>query len=977
MRLVMLENKRKTVWGAAAICSLLIVAGCQRATNPAAPKVNGKTLQQWAEQAAAPLKPSIGVDPHGRDAHARQQRDFAFRQIETFGSPAIAVLLQLRSHPDDDISRQATRALQNIGKHIDLEAELVLPLLVEVLENSDRSDVSAWSEASLRSIGEGVPAVKAMVAPLSDRKLRSSVVLDIGGWPDWRQRMLRDIRQHDQSSSRTADYAELERLVSQIVSYQLNVKNNVGTRDLPPVGDLVEQVKSRQNLLGSLSGLYRIAEANATVDDLDLGPATPDLTEAVPALTEVAGGNQAGIVVLAIKTIGLIGQDAQTALPVLIQQLKSANYDIRAESAAALGGIGITDRSVVEALIASLDTEITTPVMGNRRPPGLPRGTRGANANWRSRLPPGTLSRNVAVSLGRIAAHPDISVPALLNLRDFHVMPGLIDQDPVSTALGAFGQDSRVAINPLIDSLGATSFSQSALETLREIDPGLQSTIQQLSDRLSDADEHERIQAARVLLRFARNRNPATAPAERVAFGRWAVPALEAAAAREEKPLSQWAAYALWRYDPSSHNPAPALPILIEALEEPKQQHLRKSTVLSDLAEMGPKGKPASASIVKAIERGDFGDTGAMQLLKIDPVAALQAGLVTGLSPENLPSTILQPLGALEPYFEREHPNFRREFDTSGNLVLLRLRSARLTDDDLAGIVSYSGLRVIDLSYNEELTDEGLGSLATLRNLRSIDLTGCKVIGDALLEKLTKLPNLETLTLTKTSVTADGLRHFAETHPQAVDPETLNAVEVLGLDRIQRYGLRGKLGSDFRLKELAFSGKRITEDSFARILAGQDSLKSLTVYRTVPFADSWFAHLSNCPNLELLNLKYCEGLSTETFSAIGGLNRLKTLDLEGTRIGDAELTHLHGLIQLEELNLTNCYPVTDRGIAALLELKKLRKLHLRGCRGVTTNSLQVLVSMPELEFVNLSGVAKSVLESEECQRALPNCRIQF
>lgn len=261
-----------------------------------------------------------------------------------------------------------------------------------------------------------------------------------------------------------------------------------------------------------------------------------------------------------------------------------------------------------------------------------------------------------------------------------------------------------------------------------------------------------------------------------------AAPALETTAASDAPELAAWSAYALWKMDADRYSLEPALPVLMDAIDQPKSGAVNKMSVLADLADAGPVAKPAVESIVRAIQRGDFGSLGVTYLLKIDPHAALQAGLVTGLSAEQLPTIQLQEIGPLQNYYDKPRSSRRREYDAAGNLVLLGLRSANLTPSDLSALSSFDELRVLDLSHNRQLDDQSVAALSRLHNLKSIDLTGCPLITDATLDSLMELPRLKELLLRDTGVTLEGLRRFRQTKSGVVDPKSLDAIRMSGLN---------------------------------------------------------------------------------------------------------------------------------------------------------------------------------------------------
>ena len=180
----MLRNNGHLASVASAVCGLLIVAGCQRATKPAVQQVNGKTLQQWADEATAPLQPDRFADVHHRELRAKENRTQSLNNIEKFDAAAIPVLLDLRQNGDLGLRNDASRILSQIGARISPEAEAVIPLLASLGERSVSSESKRWADAVLSDIGSGTTPVDAMMNPLSNRALRSAVVVDLAR-ADW------------------------------------------------------------------------------------------------------------------------------------------------------------------------------------------------------------------------------------------------------------------------------------------------------------------------------------------------------------------------------------------------------------------------------------------------------------------------------------------------------------------------------------------------------------------------------------------------------------------------------------------------------------------------------------------------------------------------------------------------------------------------------------------------------------------------
>lgn len=127
--------------------------------------------------------------------------------------------------------------------------------------------------------------------------------------------------------------------------------------------------------------------------------------------------------------------------------------------------------------------------------------------------------------------------------------------------------------------------------------------------------------------------------------------------------------------------------------------------------------------------------------------------------------------------------------------------------------------------------------------------------------------------------------------------------------------------------------------------------------------------MSACPLLHNLDVSWATGLNDKCFEDlisppvdrkpgvknISRLHRLKSIHLSGTEITDVslELMTLH-LSQLEELNVSYCTRITDRGIQILASSKSatqdsLKVLNISGCRGLTELSLDAIKNFSKLK----------------------------
>ena len=83
--------------------------------------------------------------------------------------------------------------------------------------------------------------------------------------------------------------------------------------------------------------------------------------EAVPALLEVLKGKKSPVLVIrAAEAIGRIGPQAKTAVPLLVQMLKSSDWGMRASAITALGAIGPDAKAALPAIVQAYGNYLET-----------------------------------------------------------------------------------------------------------------------------------------------------------------------------------------------------------------------------------------------------------------------------------------------------------------------------------------------------------------------------------------------------------------------------------------------------------------------------------------------------------------------------------------------------------------------------------------------------------------------------------------
>jgi hypothetical protein len=91
---------------------------------------------------------------------------------------------------------------------------------------------------------------------------------------------------------------------------------------------------------------------------------------------------------------------------------------------------------------------------------------------------------------------------------------------------------------------------------------------------------------------------------------------------------------------------------------------------------------------------------------------------------------------------------------------------------------------------------------------------------------------------------------------------------------------------------------------------------------------------------------------------LNGLRCLRGLHLSNTGIRDSDLADIRDLTSLQELDLSACTNITDRGLAHLSRMVSLHDLSVRSCR-IGDASLGSMARLTELRRLDLSGTRVS------------------
>jgi len=269
-------------------------------------------------------------------------------------------------------------------------------------------------------------------------------------------------------------------------------------------------------------------------------------------------------------------------------------------------------------------------------------------------------------------------------------------------------------------------------------------------------------------------------------------------------------------------------------------------------------------------------------------------------------------------------------FDTRSRApTWMKFEGCDLDDSALQSLSRIDSLR--DLVLDESnITDDGLVFLQNLRDLRRVSLVRTPITDDGM-PRLAHLDQLKTLILDSSyQVTGRGLSalaHLPQLEELSVLDTTLELKELLGLSAkrtsLQINSSHGVLGN----LKLALSGTEITDDGLLR-LHDADQLVGLELPSRI--TDRGFRHLH-------------------------GLSRLRFLVASGTDLTDKGLADVvQRLPLIEELDLSGCQQLTDRGLAQLSALKHLNELKLdRTATG--PNALNAIAKSARLKLLSLDG----------------------
>jgi Leucine-rich repeat (LRR) protein len=158
------------------------------------------------------------------------------------------------------------------------------------------------------------------------------------------------------------------------------------------------------------------------------------------------------------------------------------------------------------------------------------------------------------------------------------------------------------------------------------------------------------------------------------------------------------------------------------------------------------------------------------------------------------------------------------------------------------------------------------------------------------------------------------------------------------------------------------------KDDGWKFLANLKSLRSIDLTNST-ITDAALVAFKDLKALEELVLNTCKNLRGDGFASLKALPKLQRLYLMEVKIEDSGLEHIGEMTALENLHLGDSwltfqptsidYPLTDKGMAHLKNLKNLDILTIRSCAKITDAGVTAaLKNKPKLSLLNIGRCPK-------------------
>jgi HEAT repeat protein len=408
------------------------------------------------------------------------------------GKPTSFWINQLKAKEVDG-RREAVKALAAIGP----EAEAAVPALLEVL----RDDDTAVRTGALEALGRIGPRAKAAVPALlqalkdKDAGFRTVAIDSLGRiGPEDKDVVSALVKVLLEDDVGTASYS------AELALRQMGPKAAPGLPALKEAALHAKEARHRQavvRVLGTIGPEAAPALAGAVTDTeatvreevfRAFQTIGPKAGAAVPTLKEALANKDAGIRLMAVRVLGLVGPEA---VPALTQALKDDEDDrIRLNAALSLEAYGPKANAAVPVLVASLKNRTVGPG-ASRALAAI--GSDGVAALLEARTDKDPMTRNLVwQALAQIGPQAKAAVPDLiLDTKDG-------DEGTRNVAMRVLRAIGPDAIPALLEAVKDRD-NDYAFLALGSMGPEAKSAVPELVKLLSDPSSQVRQRSARVL----------------------------------------------------------------------------------------------------------------------------------------------------------------------------------------------------------------------------------------------------------------------------------------------------------------------------------------------------------------------------------------------------------------------------------------------------------------------------------------------
>ncbi len=303
------------------------------------------------------------------------------------------------------------------------------------------------------------------------------------------------------------------------------------------------------------------------------------------------------------------------------------------------------------------------------------------------------------------------------------------------------------------------------------------------------------------------------------------------------------------------------------------------------------------------------------------------------------------------------------EKDADGHVVAISIFGSDISDAELAQLADFEHLTRLSLQECQAITDQGMAVIGAHRRLRTVSLINVPIT-DAGLAHLAASTTLDQLLLGQTKVVGTGL-------------ESLAATPITSLTMHSRVATSEGLAAITKLASLRVIELHCPQAAIEALpsLAPLAQLETFISTRT-PLGAEGLARFDGCSRLKRLVLN-AEDLRDDGLAVLSALAELDELTLAGAQITNNGLPQL-AMPNLRLLSLAGCRGVSDQGLQNLRGLAKLEKLDLTES-GVTGRDLTGLQTISTLREVIMSGGQFKGNEASlsALKALLPQCNVQI